>query len=84
MGSQDTPLSRRQRSFRGQRVHLRLQSTMARVIILWGKRSLPERDCRVSHQRPSGANKNVNALYHEQEEANDTHLLVALCYAACK
>ena len=72
----------RQRSFHGQRVHLRLQSTTARVILLWGKRSFPERDCGASHQKPSGANENVDALHHEQVEANDTHLLVALCNAA--
>ena len=36
------------------------------------------------HQRPSGANENVDALCHEQVEVNDTHLLVVLCYAAQK
>ena len=55
---------------------------MTRADILRGKRPLPEWDSGAPHKRPSRANENIDALCHEQVEANDSHLLVALRHAS--
>ena len=51
---------------------------MTRALVLWSERTLPERDSRAAHPGSSRANENVDALCHEQVEAHDPHLFMAL------
>ena len=52
--------------------------------MLWSQRILPECHCGASHQGPTRANQDLDALGHEQVEEDDPHLPVALRHEAHK
>ena len=49
---------------------------------MWSQCSLPEWHCGASHQRPTRANQDLDALRHEQVEENDNNMPMALCHEA--
>ena len=57
---------------------------MTELVVLWSQRTLPEQHCRASYQGPTRANKDLDAICHEQMEEDDPPLPVALCHEACK
>ena len=64
--------------------HRRLQRATTELVVLWSQCSLPERHHRASHQGPTGANQDLDALGHEQVEEDDPHMPMALCHEACQ
>ena len=75
-------LSRRQQMVHGQCLHRRLQHAMTEPVILRGQRPLPEWHCRASHQGPTRADQDFDALCHEQVEENGPHMPMALRHKA--
>ena len=63
-------------------LHRQLQCAMTELVILWSQCSLPVQHCGVSHQGPTRANQDLDALHHEQVEENDTDMPMALYHEA--
>ena len=55
---------------------------MTKLVILRSQHPLPERLCRTSHEGPTRADQDLDALCHEQVEENDPNMPVALRHEA--
>ena len=66
-------LPHRQRACRGQCVHTGLPSKQAKPLVLRREHSLSERHSRAPYKGPTGTNKNLHAIRHEQVAENGHH-----------
>ena len=80
--SENPTLPCRQWTVHGQCLHCRLQCTTTELVILRCQCPLPEQHCGASHQGPTRADQDLDALCHEQVEENDPNMPVALCHEA--